>query len=561
MGMHEQAERSIARALNGADAGLRTVLLDLRAKNSAARAQATAATAPQDPAEREAARLAAVRAKTNFVRVLPYDVLVIIAKMGAAEDPDFALRMGGVCCEWRTAALSYAPLWARLRVTRRRPAKKIGLFAERSGGRIRELVFGPVTSSVERKDIARAIEPYLDYVERFELPADDFGYYRLRWERRFPRLRFLNVTVRDSSIKAITSPITAFNTLEGTSLREAEINGIDLRLAPEPEYPSAHLFSKPCQVANLRKLTFTALIDPGVNILDLVECTPELCELNLGYTSLPMPISAIERDAVCLSKLTKLEIRGNSHMEHNIPPQLELPSLEHLSVYEFNPMGGCAPLRTLESAGVSWNKLVSLEFGRYTPVNQAELLERLPDLTALQFLSLPFNTSIDNALLEALVVEDGRPALLPALSALSIAHNDNISAGPIRRMVLSRNAPHKVAKAMAPPVAPQRRSAFAPVRRPRAEPIAAATTPTPSAPGPVVVPIRWLCFDFCNNPHMDSRVLDKLPGVGFLSLQAGGKMNVDRMRGRGAYAWDHAFWDNVGKRKGMISERVVLTCS
>jgi len=552
MHMYDASDRSITTASTLAtDETMRKTLKDLRAKNVALRERHEASMSPEERTRQEAA----AKRRMCFTHLLPHDVLIMIAEAGLATDPDFALRMAGVCSDWRRTMLSYSSLWTRLRVPKRRPVQKIELWMDRNRGALRELSVTNNLLELHRESVGQVLAPHVEGVERITLEGETGVYFLKCWEGKC-------LHIRSVEARQISHYINVFDLFHPSATQLESIDGFTMF---EDKWKQ-----RPSHIQSLRRADFTAILrDPQASLLSLFQGAPLLsdlcCNVRHLYTHLSLlPDSSTE--AISLPNLTRLEVGGHTSMDVVIPAGVRLPNLEHFSCYNLLLMSGSlSPVGALRRAEVSWSKLVSLEFGWRCPPEQTDLIPLLPSLTALKFLCLPHCATVDNTLIEALVVEDGKPVLLPNLTALSIVDNEHISAGPLRRLVLSRNAPEaydKFVKSTAAPQAKRKSSAFAPMRKavPSDSPPPSVSPAASSAPRPVVAKLDWLCLDRCSSPYLDDRILDHIrPYMSFLSRHSGSSStsaSVHRMRGRGMYSWANPPRSSVvdqsitAKRKG-----------
>ncbi|KAL1410626.1 hypothetical protein Q8F55_004643 [Vanrija albida] len=558
MNLLDAAERNITKGLSLAtDAPSRKVFIELRATAERTRAKLAAARATT-AAEAEAERLAAAKAAMCFTHLLPPDILLLIAKAGADTDAAMPLRMAGVCAEWRGVMLSHGPLWNHIKLGRRRPVAKLVLWKERSNGRIKRVTITNRMPREHHRAVADILAPLLSGVEELVLHGD-IDEFVVKWQGRCLRLKSLVV-------KNTTNMLLPF-LCEILHPDASELHTVDWGsvLIPPSGSSSATkrgylgredlwLPNPAVQLKSLRKLRIGngQVAEGRMWLPSLLEHAPKITEVELGCTwdERHTPTGG---EVTTLHALTRLELRDTAGMptpsEH-----LYTPNLTSFSCFGWMPFQA-STIDNLRGPGMApaLPILVSLDIGRCA-FTQQQLLELLPDLVSLRFLNVSFG-ALDNGFLEALVVEPGRKPLLPSLTALSIAGHDTMSAGPLRRMVLSRRPDIGAARPALPPVAPTpKRSAFALVRSAFA-PARPKPTPQVSQPSqtsdssqtetrPAVAAITWLCLDQCNHPDMDVRVLEQLRKYLRFVSNHNGPVVVDRIRGRGQYAWDRdGDWD------------------
>ncbi|CAK9787184.1 unnamed protein product [Cutaneotrichosporon oleaginosum] len=459
-----------------------------------------------------------------FTHLLSPDILYLVARSGGADAP---LRLAGVCRDWRAAMLAHTSLWRDLRLARRRPAAKAALWMQRAGGRLRRVEITRAVPDADAAAVAAELAPALAHVESItfaDLSDPAAGKYAAAWRGQCRALRELRV--RAHTMAARLSMFTLLHPDCGT-LERVEMTG------PHPGALTAHPFGigppfplAPAHLASLRHLvigqgTLTAQ-QPWV--LALAAAAPRLEHLEVRCTTqcTPADADADDPDPLTLEHLTHLDVCDRLAL-HQPGETLLTPNLASYSAWNWHARSAPGPpLPVLDVLRSLPRTLTTLDIGRCA-LDQAALLALLPDFTALRFLNLSF-CGVDNTLLEALVT-----GLLPTLMALSLAGHDSLSAGPLRRLVFSRLG---IEPAPARPAA-RPKSAFAPKRRapqPKPEPQA---QPEPARPR---TPITWICVDQCNAMAVD--ILDALRAhVPFISNHNGALVE-DRVRGRGAYAWD-----------------------
>lgn len=555
MGMVDAAERSITKGMSlTRDPAARKNLNDLRDKAAQVRIRLEVDGATS-AFEADVLALAQAKAKLCFTHLLSPDVILLIAEAGLQSDPDMPLRMAGVCTEWRAIVTHRTAVWSHLRLGRRRPEAKVAYWVEKSKSRVRQLTITNKMPRERHTDVARMLRRHVAGLERLEIHAHDPDLLVNEWQEACRQLKSLVIhNVRGSTAARRTYPFV-FGLLHPTAARLEAVDIGCANMAPgtviQGDDPDANprdglwLPNPTLQLACLRKLRIAdGLAGKRMTLSTLLADTPHLHELDVGRIFFHAPE---EDDTHALvPRLEKLELRDTGG-QRDLVTALDIPGLTAFSCYGWTT-GQLRTIDMLRGVGMAaaLPNLVSLDIGR-CGVIQSQLMAVLPELKSLRFLNVSF-LGLNNDFLEALVVGD--TALLPCLTALSMAGHDNISAGPLRRVVLSR-APTEASKAIAPlPTRPASRSAFTPARsafaRPKPAAVAVAATATSSSPQrPPVAAITWVCVDLCNHPDMDVRVLEPLRRrVRFLSNHNGNQVE-DRIRGRGIYAWDKdGDWDS-----------------
>lgn len=490
-------------------------------------------------------------------------MLLGIAEAGLATDPNIGLRLAGVCTSWRNIVLGHPPLWRRLVLTHRRPLAKLTLFTRRG----RQMTEITLKHSVGDERVAVALRGHVREVER--LTFDGFTYdqivrYTDNWRGMCAKLTDL-VVKNSGGDRPMAKRGLFFGLLDpnASSLQRAEVpagyTGAYTSQDIVPRYGSREWVPRSAQLANLRHLRLhnAELHLPLSSLLALMPAL-EWAEFDV---SAPLPT---QNERIDLPALKHLHLGNQRSLDLN---NASLPSLESLSLYR---SGVQVPSLDL----TRFRALTSLDVGFcYLGPQFANVLR---ELSKLRFLGLT-GCSVQNDLLEHLVVAQGKPALMPELSALSLAANDEIGAGPVRRIVLSRNLgaldsrPKQKAPAAKSPFAPAA-GPFAPKRaaksgtakqagvgsgagalsrtqsqsssseRSLSRQNSEASLPSASAPQPPsTAAINFLVLDHCHSPHMDAGVLAGLRRyVGFVSYANPQTVDEDRIRGRGAYDWTKA---------------------
>ncbi|KAL7419529.1 hypothetical protein Q5752_005440 [Cryptotrichosporon argae] len=583
MSQHKAAWDATTAALTRCDdAKARDVVSRLRASvetaHRAARARRLASAG-----DAEAARLALARRATNFIHVLPADVLVRVAEHAVAADPNAVVRLAGVCAHWRALVLENTRFWRRLVVSARRPMDKVRLFAARAGpAGLSDITISTRVLPPQAQAVYDALAPHIATVRVLDVPraaGDAFktkcraleslesaGTQRAEplahgWlhpdARQLRSLRLVDVHVHQR-------PITA-----GSGTDDAEPDGADAGASGGSIDDWTWTGGSVAQLAGLRTLVLTnsTLVFSSPDLAGLLRHLPTLehfeldatrCEFGAGPPSAPLALPRLRTFRLALGA-----------RQADPFDQVHAPALRHLSLAGSHPSTG--PLAILSrSLAYALPNLESLDLG-HTVFPLSDLINVLGHAASMRFLNVSF-AQLGNDFLEALVVPDTdeahpHPTLIPNLTALSIAGSTEMTAGPLRRMVLSRLPAHLRPAAPAPTAAP-RRSAFAPRSRPSqprpaapahlpapttstpsstSTPATPATPATPSPPTPsptprsrpAPAPLTWLCADQCTHPSMEPAVLDRLrPHLGFLSHTPGANADPDRARGRGRWAWD-----------------------
>lgn len=525
LGMFEAAEKSIVKGLGFAtDFASKKVLLDLRSQVEEARRAVEGPGGSGGSGDNTAAT-----AKASYAHLLPADILLLICEAGVRTDPGMGVRMAAVCKEWRAVMLSSRVGWSHLVLGTLRTRAKTTLWVERSGGRIKcidiRTVPGPANT-----DVAQTLQPHISNTEELIIRSNDLVSHFDGWKGRL-RVRTLRLIGRP--VHCLPGDLELF--APGAEAKVECMDFIGRGGCPPGSLDCSTVFRED-RFASLKVLRmYRGYLSPGW-IADIACSAPQLRELVMVGETIDIRLRAGEYgplgvEPATMTHLTRLELRDASGMRE-LFRELHTPSLQHLSLYDWKPT--LSTVQHIRGPGLPRSQLVSLDVGSVA-LRQDEFLELLIDFKSLKFLNVSF-CPLDNDFLEALVAGNDR-TLLPSLVALSIAGNDSISAGPLRRMILSRLPVAKPTSRKPAPL-PIRRSSFAPARI-VATAKAAPSTPTTSSASATLqaAQMTWLNVDMCNNPAMDVDVLDSLrKRLSFLSNI--NTKNIDRLRGRGAFAWD-----------------------
>ncbi|WVQ70880.1 hypothetical protein IAR50_000405 [Cryptococcus sp. DSM 104548] len=522
------------------------------------------AEAAKQTAERHAAR----KAKINYTHLLSRDVVLTIAEAGMVENPNFIFRMTGVCRQWRDILVGQQGLWGTLVLGKKRMDKKTEVYIERSGGRIREIRVGAVLDTQLAGKISSLLEPHVPHVHRLTIISTGHTITRLtfRWVGQMKSLQRLQLKCTDG-IGNAESIVHGLVPPRATSLTHVEITGYRYSSAICPGYHFDFLESgvwNPTEQHNvltnvktliLRNCAFELPGSRGIHLEMLLGHFPKIETVELS--DLQDLVLAPPGWEAYTPELPFLRSYTINNTPANIWANISTPALRDLSL----PSHRLPPLlKFLETPGLApaLSILRALDISE-SPVTDQDLLKALSSLPALEFLNVT-GCPLSNTFIEGLAQKTGdkeKETVLPKLTALSIARNDQITGGPVLRLVRSRQ-PAQGAKDGKQPGevksegtqrARSMGSAFKPTKPAFGRPIVRALpAPSPaSAPSPALsqasqVPrdlaqITWLNIDHCNLiepsviPHLRERVR-------FVSNAFGGQINQDRIKGKGKWRWD-----------------------
>ncbi|ODN84547.1 hypothetical protein L202_00477 [Cryptococcus amylolentus CBS 6039] len=533
---------------------------ELRASITIAKSEKDRSKAANDKAEaakQAAERHAARKARINYTHLLSRDIVLTIAESGMVENPNFVFRMAGVCRQWRDILVGQQGLWGTLVLGKKRMDKKTEVYIERSGGRIREIRISAILNSQLAGTISSLLRPHLSHVHRLIIisTGHTIRYLIHRWTGCLENLQHLQLENIDG-IGQEESIVHGLVPPRATSLTHIEITGYQYASAICPGYHFDFLQTgllKPSDKQNvltnvktliLRNCVFNSAGSRGVMHLEMllghfpnVE-TVELSDLR----DLAMPAPDWEPYTPELPFLRSYSI-NNTYA--NIWANISTPALRDTSL----PSHRLSPLsRFLQTPGLAsaLSSIRVLDISE-SPATDQDLLKALACLPALEFLNVT-GCPLSNTFIEGLVRKTGdkKETVLPKLTALSIARNDQITGGPVLRLVRSRYPGENAGKAGGSQQAKSMGSAFKPAKSVFGRPTtrAPAPTPTPSSAPPKTsqVPedlprITWLNIDHCNliEPSVISHLRER---VRFVSNAFGQQINKDRIRGKGKWRWD-----------------------
>ncbi|OCF30320.1 hypothetical protein I316_08040 [Kwoniella heveanensis BCC8398] len=629
----------------------------------------------EDKARLEQAKLQAKRSRMNFINRLSADVIITIAEQGLADHPGFAVKMAAVCKGWRDILLNQGSLWNKLVLGKTKPMERAKWCLNRTKGNIKELKITRDFTYTWNTDVAKLLEPSLKNITHLTIMVPD-GPLLYRWAGKFERLEYLKIAIAGGrpmalydidkvgtgSSHTMSTPDLVCGLLgpETTTLRELDVEGIAIehfhsisvrssvgrqlgtsnqglgqngtqdghhQPGSGPEWtfwttnPRMHLGS-------LRKVHLKNCIVSCVwpDHSELLKHLPEIQSFTLencrwhddvvvqGLRQQWLVQRQGERMDIDLPNLKAYCVSGTAR---NLALNgIHAPNLEHLDLYRANLRGSSVVPHVL-SPGLehALPNLLSLDIG-HCAITLTDMMDILPKLPQLQFLNVSY-CSLDNAFLEALERQNNDKDLVPRLMALSIAGNTEITAGPLRRLVMSRtkegikglpassSATPSEVRRTGPfgPTLVRNSSPFAPSRPISQQRSKAAAVPAPNPPGsssvtrsskspsavttpttpaadtqdqaqppsqatstqpekPALLPsIQWLNIDQCERIELEAvDILRKQCKVRFVSHAFGATIDDNRIRGKGRWRWDAEIEEGCGE-EGCTLRRVPGECS
>ncbi|WVR05933.1 hypothetical protein IAU60_002959 [Kwoniella sp. DSM 27419] len=538
--------------------------------------------------EQHRARQAAIRkSRINFAHRLSADIIITIVEQGLAEQPGLAVKMSGVCRSWREIIIHQGSLWNTLVLNEKKPVEKTKLWMERSNGRLHELILTLPGNleQVKLAEIGRLLIPsldnlrYLSSVDRATLP------WQHVWQERCRSLRYLQL-IGGAGCPWLDGGLlhSQARSLRELHLEHREIYARPRESASDPDSGSSTFTWTDHDEGQLLALEVITMKQCGISSTyvdqsDLLQDLLSLRSVSLVGTTWSLLGVEQQPSQVVLHDLSRYEL--SSSRQPTQAPRLEAPNLRHLDLWSVSFYQSTVP-GFITSSGLerALPHLESLDMGRCA-VTLEQLLPILSKLPSLKFLNVSF-CSLDNRFLESLERRNKEDDLLPNLTALSVAGNSEITAGPLRRLVDSRTPEGVRALSRSSSVAmtPARGSAFRPTlsssqsksspfgpsqpksrsSQPatgsRAPSQTSATSSQPktqssqasaiSSPSTQHKPcIQWLVIDHCE--RIEAEAFDYLrKRVRFVTQSFSAKMDENRIRGKGRYAWDAAYTPTCG---------------
>lgn len=494
----------------------------------------------------DAARSQAKKAKSNYIHLLPRDVLVSIAEQGVA------VKMGMVCKKWREVVCSQPGLWNTLSIGKGRAVAKAKIWMERSQGRIKQLkIEEGFDASCRTQLLVEVLGECLRQVKSLILILKEPKGVLEELQGRFGQLRQLVLKLDKNGGQAHRNrpalPDLRLSPPFAHSLRHVELEDfcVNLPLRYPTHQPGARWILASAEILRMSGCTIEG--DRGEPI-DVMQLSPAALEIEFSHTHWRNPTQASQpvQEEKMLEHKSLTSYKETGEITTIRFKHLKTPNLTSLDFGSSNFPSNVGVLNQILAPGLALAlpNLSSLDIGRCA-LEQVRLLAVLACLPRLKFLNVSF-CCLDNAFLAALERKDGQEDLLPHLTALSIAGNNTITAGAVKDLVDSRLPPalRRIPQIRAPP---KRTSSFLPSAPSQSQPVTSTPSesdPSPSSTQSPLPSITWLNLDSCERiDHAAARFL--LKRVRFVS-NVFGAIAYDRVRGKGAWAWDGDWTEKCG---------------
>ena len=495
----------------------------------------------------KAARLKAKKATINYIHRLPRDVLICIAEKGG-----LALKMGMVCREWREVVGSQPGLWSCLTLGKGKSVAKAKLWKERSNGRILELrIEQGFDVAGKGEELVSTLGCCLESVETLAIHHEET-------ETMLDDLRGTFVNLKRLIVRQI--PIYA-----RCGTKQSYYRSLDLGIILQDSGPLRHIDIDDLwlDVSLSSALTHQAISGPNDQPENRFSAIDTLRLTGGDIKPWIKPVSLLKlfpsmRDFSLTDKYCNQESQEPTAFTHEVLRSyagddcIKYISFEHLNAPSLTSLSLSAsgasfdPIRQILAPGLSVARpqLTFLDISRSAVDNR--LLLALADLSSLRFLNVSFCT-FDDDILIALQRKKGKEDLLPRLTALSMAGNFNITSGAVRDLVNSR-LPAVLRLSGTKPVGLKKKtSSFQPTAPPQSDAvdlIPVELPPSESSRPDDLPMITWLNIDACE--RIDAAVANNLrQRVRFVS-NVFGNMSEDRIRGKGAWAWDGDWSEHCG---------------
>lgn len=514
----------------------------------------------------ETARRQALKAKSNYIHLLPRDVLMCIADQGVA------VRMGMVCKDWRESVCSQPGLWSCLTFGMGRSVMKARMWMERSQGWIRELTFTADFDVSKTEELVGVLKGCLGGVEILTITGSEStgtGTVVNALRGRFSHLRKLVVRNRPNGKKGqIFSSLYLDLLVNGAKgLRHIEIGDVRLDMSNPGNRSDSNLHSTPVtetppdtldQLDTIR-LNNCSIVSSRESLVDVLRRCPAIRDVSLTNSYWVGPYHPGSSQEVMLSlELPNLEkYAGPRHLEVVSFERIRAPRLMSLDLAGYHNV-----LNEIRAPGLLLARpnLTSLDIGA-SSVDQEHLLDVLADLPKLRFLNVSY-CGLDNGFIEALARTDN--PLLPQLTALSIAGNETIRPATVRDLVNSRLPPSLQFRHPQSAKTIKRVSSFLPSQPnqlPTATPILNPVISQSNSQANLRN-LTWLNLDHCQQiDDTVARLLRKR--VRFVTAASTFVATVDnRIRGKGDWAWDADWTERCGNGEDNVCNlmRVPGTC-
>ena len=390
-----------------------------------------------EEAIQESSRLASRRAY-HFGK-LPVEIANTVFSMLIDEDHTTAIGLSQVCKSWRETVLGTPAFWRTLVLSRKHPKRKVKLWRERSGGRIRHLIFLEefTTDPSVLEALSTISTKYLQTITLQTFPLRHLPCHLpsvapeiMQPFRGWPADIPLSIS---GDLRWQQDSITFY----------CKMLQLPRCLHPVDWYQLSDSFT------DLESITLGSFEhNDWPHLLWLLHRNPHLIHLDISSFS-PMPFTPIvDRDvppAIVLSELSSFHMTQSS--PDRILPRVELPSLKTL---QLNSCPGNLETTLHRLAQCTSSSLTVLSI-KYTAFASQAMIRTLEAMTVLQTLQLVSVSKAASVVLDALArplpIPDGARAsqdlppthvLCPALRHLDCSQNPDIKGGPLIRLVKLR---------------------------------------------------------------------------------------------------------------------------
>lgn len=381
------------------------------------------------------------RPEKAFIHRLPDDILLEIARHGLSLNEDLPAKMGKVCRRWRSLILNTPSMWSSLCLRRNKAVEKAKVYVERSRDNLTTLVIAEDLTDdfVMVMDVLKTTIPKL---RRCQIDVACAG-LRLRRIIRFARgLRYLSLSRSEIHLPSL-SHLTQLETLKLSRphglLFESDWVSND---TPTQEF----LDLKTLQIewdADSPTLLLQA------SVLSMLKAISRICDLELKSRN-GMVFEELRRNEPTTEVVTLQAVRfsvpgffrcwpANTEMR-----PISLPMVEHLDL-RYNPPSVCKTI--LSDSVPTLSNLTYLDISHIGSLSgrhdcfPLSMIDTLRKMDSLRYLNVSF-TDLTDAFFEALTpTTEKDDFVLPTLIALSAAGNPQLTAAPIRDLVMSRLGP------------------------------------------------------------------------------------------------------------------------
>lgn len=382
------------------------------------------------------------RPEKAFIDRLPADILLEIARHGQAMDEDLPAKMGRVCRRWRSLVLHTPCMWSTLRLRRNKAVKKTQVYLERSNGNITSLVIAEepidgleVVTNVLQSSMSM---PRLRSC-RIDIPCDHRDLHGLLRSAR--SLRHLEAVVPGGVAFPLLADLPELQTLK-LFFQDGIVAGY--------HFGREHLWPALTMV----KVHWHEL-RPEVGFWSfapmMLRCISQARDVDLKRTeTLPFTGSWSDGDPTAetiIMQAVRFSVNGLFHRWRDGDGcEIRLPQVEHLDLRHNSPWF-CRTMLSEYVPAATLSNLTYLDISHVGGLRGEQgcfplsMIDTLRKMVALRYLNVSY-TDLTDSFLEALMPATDKDAFaLPDLVALSAAGNSQLTAAPIRDLVMSRVDP------------------------------------------------------------------------------------------------------------------------